>query len=757
MANPLQGLQKLINKLLPLPSTAAQPANTGGATVSEEEKAKQEAENAEATKKAEQFAQGMLTIRDLIAPSGMEHDFGFLRIGQTYYRTFFIAGYRREVGANWLSPLINFPHALDIAMFYYPVDAREVLNNLRRKVTEMEAELNIEQQQGRILDPSVQLALQDARALQEDLVAERERFFQFGLYITIPAESQEELNLITKQLESVLGSATLVSRKTTLQMEDGFRSTLPFFLDKIQVYRNMDTTSIATTFPFTSSSLTSDRGILYGINEHNASLIIFDRFSLPNANMVVFAKSGSGKSYFVKLEALRSLMLGTEVIIIDPENEYKTMAEAIGGEYIALDFNSSSKLNPFDLSQVYEEGEDELGLKILTLHSMMKVMLGDMNPSEEAILDRALLETYRLKGITQDPETQKLDPPLLEDLYKVLLGMEEAEAKNISDRLQKFVVGSAKGLFDQQTNVDIHNTFTVFGIRDLEESVRPIGMFAVLDYIWTRVRRDRRKRILIVDEAWFMMKHPDSANFLHSIAKRGRKYYLGLTTITQDVEDFLNTDKGRAVVTNASIQVLFKQSVSAINHLTEVFFLSEGERNLLMSANVGEGLFFAGEAHVAMQVIASQDEHEIITTNPAELEAIERAKQLQEVEVVTEEIGGEQEAAAYDFGTSVDQALQEEAPSESEASGVIEFQQQPAEESQPPAQETEEPSAQEIIAQAMSEVEDSQLQPEIPDTLTTEMLDENLTQTPQETSGQVDTEEQPEGVVPEDDATTSSS
>lgn len=764
MANPLQGIQKLINKLLPLPSSAAQPAQAAGATASDEEKAKQEAENLEAKKKAEQFAQGLLTIRDLIAPSGIEHDFGFFRIGQTYYRTFFIAGYPREVGANWLSPLINLPHALDITMYYYPVDARQVLNNLRRKVTEMETELNIEQQQGRILDPSVQLALQDARSLQEELVAERERFFQFGLYITLPAETVEELNLITKQLESVLGSVLLVPRKTTLQMEEGFRSTLPIFMDKIQVYRNMDTTSIATTFPFTSSSLTSDRGILYGINEHNASLIIFDRFSLPNANMVVFAKSGSGKSYFVKLEALRTLMLGCEIIIIDPENEYKTMAEAIGGEYIALDFNSPSKINPFDLSQVYEEGEDELGLKILTIHSMMKVMLGEMNPSEEAALDRALLETYRLKGITQDPETQKLDPPLLEDLYKVLLGMEDPEAKGISDRLQKFVMGSAKGLFDQQTNVDIHNTFTVFGIRDLEESVRPIGMFTVLDYIWTRVRRDRRKRILIVDEAWFMMKHPDSANFMHSIAKRGRKYYLGLTTITQDVEDFLNTDKGRAVVTNASIQVLFKQSVSAIDHLTEVFFLSEGERNLLLSANVGEGLFFAGEAHVAMQVIASQDEHEIITTNPAELEAIERAKQLQEVEAVTEEVGGEQEAASYDFGTSVEETYdapqetaqtdtpaetppQEDAPTET--SGTIEFQQQPTE-------DTETRSAQEIIAQAMSEAEDTQLQPEIPDTLTAEMLDGKLPATPEETSGQVDTEEQPEGIVPQDDSTSPS-
>lgn len=575
-------------------------------------------------KQAKKFAQGTLNVRDLIAPSGLEVDFNEIKIGGTYYRIFFIAGYPREVGANWLSPLINFSHALDITMYYYPIDAREVLSGLRRKITEMETELNIEYKEGRILDPEVQLALQDAKALQDELVAEREKFFQFGLYLALPHEDLKELSILSKQIESVLGGIMLVPRKATLQIEDGFKSVLPMFDDRLQVYRNMDTTSIATTFPFTSSSLTSDQGILYGINEHNGSLIIFDRFQLENANMVIFAKSGAGKSYLVKIEALRSLMLGTEVLIIDPENEYKTMCEAIGGEYIQFDFNSASKINPFDLSQVYEEGENELGLKILTLHSLLKVMLGDLSATEEAILDRALIESYRMKGITQDPETQRLEPPLLEDLYKVLLGFEEVEAKGLADRLEKFVKGSAKGLFDQATNIDITNTFTVFGIRDLEESVRPIGMFLILDYIWTRIRRDRKKRILIVDEAWFMMKHPDSANFMHSIAKRARKYYLGLTTITQDVEDFLVTDKGKAIVTNSSIQVLMKQAPSAIDRLTEVFYLSEGERNLLLSCNVGEGIFFAGESHVAMQVIASMSEHRLITTNPAELQELEK-------------------------------------------------------------------------------------------------------------------------------------
>lgn len=590
-----------------------------------------------ALQEAEKFAKGLLNVRDVLAPSGLEVDFNHLQLGGQFYRVFFITGYPREVGANWLAPIINFSHPLDITMYYYPMDARDVLQNLRRKITEMETELNIEYKEGRILDPGVQLALQDAKSLQDELVAEREKFFQFAFYLALPAEDLKTLQLTSKQLESVLGSIMLLPRKATLQMEEGFQSTLPYFSDQLLVARNMDTTSIATTFPFTSSSLTSERGIMYGINEHNGSLIIFDRFSLENANSVVFAKAGAGKSYLVKLEAVRSLMLGTEVIIIDPENEYKTLCEAIGGEWIQFDFNSPSKINPFDLSQVYEEDVDELGLKILTLHSLLKVMLGEMGSTEEAILDRALIESYRLKGVTRDSETQKLEPPLLEDLYKVLLGMEEPESKGLADRLERFVKGSAKGLFDQKTNVDLKNTFTVFGIRDLEESVRPIGMFLILDYIWTRIRRDHRKRILIVDEAWFMMKHPDSANFMHSIAKRCRKYYLGLTTITQDVEDFVTTEKGAAIIHNSSIQILMKQSPAAIDRLTEIFYLSEGERNLLLSANVGEGLFFAGEAHVAMQVIASMNEHLLITTNPAELAAMQRIKETQAVAQTVQE------------------------------------------------------------------------------------------------------------------------
>lgn len=571
----------------------------------------------------ETITQGITEIKDLIAPSAIEVDFDHIRIGNSYFRTLFIAGYPRFVGANWLSPLINFDHSLDISMYYYPVSSHGVLDSLKRKVAEMEATLASDREHGRVADPGVQAALEDAHSLQEQLVKGIERFFQFSFYVTIPAGSLEELNNITKRVESILGSLLLISKHATLQMEQAFQTTIPLCLDKLYIIRNMDTTSLATTFPFTSSELTSNEGILYGINEHNGSLIIFDRFSLENANTVIFAKSGAGKSYLVKLEALRSLMFGTEVIVIDPEAEYKKLAEAIGGEYISFSSNEPAKINPFDLSGIFEEGENELGLKIMSLNTLFRIVFGELTPSEDATLDRALIATYKLKGITPDPNTQKNDPPIMEDLYKVLLGMEEGEAKGLSDRLERYIKGSLTGIFDQKSNIDIRNTFTVFSVRDLEDELRPMAMHIILDFIWTRIRRDIKKRILIVDEAWYLMQHKESASFIFSIAKRARKYYLGLTTITQDVEDFLSSDYGHAVVTNTSIQILFKQHPAAIDKVAETFYLSEGEKRFLLSCNIGEGLFFAGSNHVAVQVVASPAEHRIITTSPKEILALE--------------------------------------------------------------------------------------------------------------------------------------
>jgi len=564
------------------------------------------------------ISQGV-NILDAIAPQTIEEDFDYLKINDVYFRTIFIGGYPRFVSPGWLEPVVNFDSSLDISFYVYPVDGKSVLDDLRRKIAEMEAELSTDIERGKIVDPSTTAKLEDAKSLQEQLVKGIERFYQFSFYITIPANSVEELNHVTKQIESQLGSLLIVSKHALLDMESGFLSTAPFGMDRLNITRNMDTTSVATTFPLTSSELSSDRGVLYGINSQNESFIIFDRFSLENSNMVIFATSGAGKSYFVKLEAVRSLMTGTEVIIIDPESEYKPLAEAVGGEYISFSFNAPAKINPFDLAQIREEGENQLGQKILSLHSLLKVIMGQITPTQEALLDRALVMTYRNKGITMDPDTQGKEPPLMEDLYKTLIGMEVPDALDLSARIEKFVRGSFTGIFDKQTNINITNPFTVFSVKDLQDTLRPIAMFIILDYIWTRVKKDLKRRILIAEEAWQMMKYPDTAQFLWSVVKRARKYYLGLTTITQDVEDFLSQDIGKAIVTNSALQVLLKQSPAAIDKIGEVFYLSQGEKNLLLAANVGEGIFFAGPHHAPIRVVASEEENKLITTKPQDV------------------------------------------------------------------------------------------------------------------------------------------
>ncbi len=560
---------------------------------------------------ADFLAKGSVSVKDIIAPSFIEVDFNSLKIDDKYYKTLYVVGYPRYVSANWLYPLITFDHPLYISMYIYPTEAKTVLEDLKRKIAEMEATIEGDMRAGKVVDPTVQVALDDALALQAELAKGAERFFQFGLYITIPADSPEELVQISKQIDAVLSSLLIIAKQATLEMEEGYKSTLPMFYDKLAVWRNIDTTSLAMTFPFATASLTKNEGILYGINEHDGSLIIFDRFTLENANAVILGKSGGGKSFFVKLEALRLLMMGVDVLIIDPENEYQKLTQSVGGEFVVFSTTSQYKINPFDLATSNPE-PDELSNKILDMHSLMRVIMGDLTPSQDALLDRSLVLTYREKGITQDPETFKNEPPLLEDLYKILIGMETPEARELSDRLEKFVKGSASGIFNQQSNFDIKNPFTVFGVRDLEENLRPVAMYIVLDYVWNRVRKDKKKRILIVDEAWYLIKQKDSGAYLHSFAKRARKYQLGLTTITQDVEDFLSTDEGRTIITNSSLQIILKQSTAAVDKISETFYLTGGEKHFLLSAGVGEGLFFAGHSHVGFRAIASEEEKGLI-------------------------------------------------------------------------------------------------------------------------------------------------
>ncbi|MDD4381922.1 MAG: ATP-binding protein [Candidatus Dojkabacteria bacterium] len=561
-----------------------------------------------------------MTVQDIVAPIDMEIDFSDIQIGNYYARTLFISGYPRFVGPNWLSPIINFEHSLRISTFYYPVDSKTILEKLKKKIGEMEASLYSQMEDRKVVDPSLKVALSDAQQLQDSIAEGTEKFFHFAMYVTIYADNKELLEKYSRNVISTFAAMNVTAKPALLQQEQGFVSTQPLGIDKLYITRNMDTTSIATTFPFVSSELTMDHGIMYGINMHNKSLIIFDRFELENANTVVFAKSGAGKSYFVKLEAVRSLMLGTEIVIIDPEREYEALCKAVNGAYISFSQDKGSKMNPFELSGVSEEGDDELRMKLLSLQGFFKVLFGGLSNIEESILDRALILTYREKGITFDPGTQTKQPPLLEDLYKVLKGMAETEGHEMARRMEKYIIGSAAGVFNEASNFEINNPFTVFSVRDLQEELKPLAMYLMLDFIWTRIRKDIKRRLLIVDEAWYMMQSPDSANFMYSIAKRARKYYLGLTTITQDVADFLNNDMGKAIISNSSLQVLMRQSPSAVEKLQQVFNLSDGERNFLLNCDRGQGLFFAGANHVGIQILSSQAEHELITTDPRELE-----------------------------------------------------------------------------------------------------------------------------------------
>ena len=566
---------------------------------------------------------GMVSLADIVAPSSVEVDFSSIRVGERFYKTFFAVGYPRFVSASWLSPLIDFDHSLNISMFIYPAQSSDVLSDLRRKIAEMEALIASQIEENKVVDVKTQVALEDALSLAEELAKGVERFFEFSLYITIVSDSLIDLNETARRLSSTLSSLLILTKVSTLQMEEGFKSTIPMGQDKLFITRNMDTTSLASTFPFTSAMLTQDKGIMYGVNQQNGSLIIFDRYSLENANEVVLGKSGSGKSYLIKLEVMRQFMFGVEVIIIDPEGEYEPLTKSMGGEYVAFTPSAPIKINPFDLSGLYQEGENELGLKILSLHALFAIVLGELDSVHDAILDRALVETYKQKGITIDPSTQTKSPPIMEDLYKTLLGMEDVIASDLALRLEKFIKGSLSGIFNQQSNFDIKNPFTVFSIKALEDKLRPIAMHVVLDFVWTKVRKTLKKRLLVIDESWYLMSYEDSASFVYGIAKRARKYYLALTTATQDVQDFLSTDYGKAVLSNSSIQMLLKQSPTEIDTIDKVFYLSRGEKEYLLSSGVGEGLFFAGLNHVAMRVIAAPFEHTVITSNPQEIEKMQ--------------------------------------------------------------------------------------------------------------------------------------
>jgi conjugal transfer ATP-binding protein TraC len=573
------------------------------------------------------FEPTITSAADLIAPAGLKVNSNYVQIGSQYARTIFVFTYPQTLVGGWLSPIITLDQEMNISLSVYPANTATILKGLRKKTAQIQSQISLQAEAGKVRDPQLEAALQNVEYLRDQLQRGAEKLFKFGLYITFFAGSVTELNSIENEIRALLETKSIYAKPAVFQQEEGLISTLPLGKDELGIHNSLNTQPLSSTFPFVSSDLSDNKGILYGINKHNNSLILFDRFSLENANMVVFAKSGSGKSYAVKLEVLRSLMQGTDVIIIDPEKEYKHLSDTVGGSFMNISLSSANHLNPFDLPI---PGEDEnpadvLQSNILNLIGLLKMMLGGLTPEEEAILDKAVIETYASKDITPDSDFSKIDTPLMQDLYTILRGMTGGDS--LAVRLEKYVSGSYSRFFNQPTNVQLNNQLVVFSIRDMEDELRPLAMYIVLNYIWNIVRSKSKKRLMVVDEAWWMMQHENSASFLFGIAKRCRKYYLGLTTITQDVTDFMKSKYGKPIVTNSSLQLLLKQAPAAADALQETFHLTDQERLDLLQCNVGEGIFFAGLKHVSIQVVASYTEDQVITSDPAQLLEIEKAKE----------------------------------------------------------------------------------------------------------------------------------
>jgi len=569
---------------------------------------------------------GVLELKDIIAPSALKITPRELNLGDKIVRTFFVISYPRFLSESWFSPIINLDKIFDITISIHPIETSVILRQFQKKVAEVQSQIHMREEKGLVRDPVLDTAYQDLEKLRDDLQQAQERIFDVGLYISIYGNTEQELDKIESEVKSILEAKLVYVKPALFQQEQGFKSVLPIATDELAVHSKLNSSPLSSLFPFISFDLTSDKGILYGINRHNSSLILFDRFSLENYNSVTFAKAGSGKSYATKLEILRTLMFDTEVIVIDPEREYEYLAEAVGGRYFNISLTSEHHINPFDLPVPREDesAADVLRSNIVNLVGLFRIMLGGLTPEEDAVIDRAISETYALKDITPESNFANIEPPLLSDFELVLAGMEGGES--LVQRLSKFTKGTWSGFINQPSNVDINKKFAVFSVRDMEDELKPVAMYIVMHYIWNSIRKDLRKRLLVIDEAWWMMKSEDTASFLLGLAKRGRKYFLGLATITQDVEDFLKSPYGLPIITNSSIQVLLKQSPSSIDEVQKTFNLTEEEKYLLLESDVGEGIFFAGLKHVAIKIIASYTEHQIITSDPHEVLAMKQAK-----------------------------------------------------------------------------------------------------------------------------------
>jgi type IV secretory pathway VirB4 component len=568
-----------------------------------------------------------LDLKDIIAPSALKVTPKELNLGTKIVRSFFVISYPRFLGESWFSEIINLDRVFDVSIFIHPIETSKVLKQFQKKVAEVQSQIHSREDKGLVRDPMLDVAYQDLENLRDNLQQAQEKLFDVGLYISLYGDTTAELDKIESEMKSILESKLVYVKPALFQQEQGYKSILPLGEDVLAVNSKLNSSPLSSLFPFISFDLSSDNGILYGINRHNSSLVLFDRFSLENYNSITFAKSGAGKSYATKLEILRTLMFDADVLVIDPEREYEYMAEAVGGRYFKISLSSEHHINPFDLPP---PGPDEsaasvLRSNIINLVGLFRLMMGGLSAEEDAIIDRAITETYALKDITADSDFRNIEPPLLSDFELVLSGLEGGQS--LAQRLTKYTRGTWAGFINQPTNIDINKKFVVFSLRDMEDELKPIAMYIVTHYIWSAVRRELKKRLLVIDEAWWMMKSDDTASFLLNLAKRGRKYYLGLATITQDVDDFLKSPYGTPIITNSSIQILLKQSPTAIDRLQEVFNLTDEEKYLLLESDVGEGIFFAGLKHVAIKIIASYTEDQIITSDPSQILAIQKAKQ----------------------------------------------------------------------------------------------------------------------------------
>lgn len=572
------------------------------------------------------YQAAVLELKDVIAPSALKITPRDISLGDKIIRTFFVISYPRFISDNWFSPIINLDKVFDVSIFVHPIDTAKILKDFQKRVAEVQSQINMREQKGFVRDPILDTAYRDLENLRDQLQQAQERIFDVGLYVTIYGDSAQELDRTESEIKTLLESKLIYLKPALFQQEEGFKSVAPVGSDLLNVHSKLNSSPLSSIFPFVSFDLTQDKGVLFGVNRHNSSLVLFDRFSLENYNSVIFAKAGAGKSFATKLEILRTLMFDTDVIVIDPEKEYEYLAEATGGRYFNISLNSEHHINPFDLPvpRDDESPADVLRSNIITLTGLFRIMLGGLTPEEDSIMDRAITETYALKDITPDSDFSNITPPLMSDFELVLAGMEGGGS--LLQRLSKYTKGTWSGFINKPTNVDINKKFVVFSVRDMEDELKPVAMYIVTHYIWNAVRKEKRKRLLVIDEAWWMMKSEDTASFLYGIAKRCRKYWLGLATITQDVDDFLKSPYGLPIITNSSLQLLLKQSPTSIDLVQKTFNLTDEEKFLLLESDVGEGIFFAGLKHVAIKVIASYTEEQIITSDPAQILAIKKAK-----------------------------------------------------------------------------------------------------------------------------------